>query len=475
MVSRFYPFEHSIQKEYVKDHCDDDATVSGGNGRQDPSSYRFLSLLLSVVLSSMWLTNICVGNKLITSNTVMESQILRDTREKSPSSKYAYTWIIGSINDNDLAYKGFMWDVLISAHVLHKHGSTADFWVYTRLSPDSNLTDLPAEDKRLFHELGIKVKQLEKPQKESFARFVYDKFLTFNMTDYKRVMFLDADMIPLTNLDYLFHLSDPDYNDVPTLLKPHFIVASNGEPCNTGMFMVEPSEENFLKYENIVTRQHEIAKTLPYPHFSRKYGWGVSFSELKKHRFWESVNMTKEKWFFHAAHSDQGLMYYLSRFVVKEYSVVMGNKLQNWSPSKEENNNDADIESEIYDALAPYEGKVTAYQHVCDRKNNHLSKSKWKCSPPYSSLAHFSGRKKPWLSTLHIENINSTSSMDMKGVFYYFFRELNEISIKYNMGIDVANWNTKHLKYFKELPLGRIATYGDHADIIFQNNTKPKS
>ena len=93
------------------------------------------------------------------------------------------------------------------------------------------------------------MKQLETPRKESFAQLVYDKFLTFSMTDYKRVMFLDADTVPLTNLDYLFHLSDPDYMDAPTLLKLNLIFATNGEPCNTAMFIVEPSKEDSTKLQ----------------------------------------------------------------------------------------------------------------------------------------------------------------------------------------------------------------------------------
>jgi hypothetical protein len=134
-------------------------------------------------------------------------------------SPYAYAWVIGGIHEDRLAYKGFMWTIFISAHLLKKLGTTADFWVYVRLSPDSILDDLPPEDRKVLEALGFNIVLLEKPKKESFAQLVYDKFLTINMTDYKRVMFLDADMIPLTGLDFYFHLSDPEYTEVPTLLK----------------------------------------------------------------------------------------------------------------------------------------------------------------------------------------------------------------------------------------------------------------
>ena len=144
----------------------------------------------------------------------------------APSSPYAYVWIIGGIHEDQMSFKGFLWDVLISVSLLRNQGSTADFWLYARLSPDSKRETMLAEDERLLHAMGIHIKYLEKPQRESFAQIVHDKFLTINMTDYKRVMFLDADIIPLTNMDYYFHLSDPDYKDLPTVLKPNFIVVS---------------------------------------------------------------------------------------------------------------------------------------------------------------------------------------------------------------------------------------------------------
>ena len=86
--------------------------------------------------------------------------------------------------------------------------------MHIRLSPNSTLRDLPKEDVRLFRALGVNIVLLDKPEKESFAQLVYDKFLTINMTRYRRVMFMDGDMLPVTNLDYYFQLSDPKYQDI---------------------------------------------------------------------------------------------------------------------------------------------------------------------------------------------------------------------------------------------------------------------
>jgi len=179
-------------------------------------------------------------------NAVEQNQ--NEESVSSSSSPYAYAWVLGGVNEFNSAYKGFISDILISARLLQKAGSIADFWLYVRLSPNSKLETMPEEDLRLLDALGIKVKHLQKLDFESFSNTMYDKFHVLNMTGYKRVIFLDADTIPLPNLDYYFHLSDTDYKELPTLLKPFFIHASRKEPTNGGMFMVEPST---WIYENI--------------------------------------------------------------------------------------------------------------------------------------------------------------------------------------------------------------------------------
>ena len=110
-------------------------------------------------------------------------------------------------------------------------------------------------------------------------------------------------------------------------------------------------------------RQHERAKTLPYPHFHRLDGWGHNFQD--SHDYWEGVSKKATKWHFHAAHSDQGLMYYMAKFVQKDVSIGIGDRIQNWkavdgeeSPGKE---------SDIPGVLAKYQPELLKYQYSCDK------------------------------------------------------------------------------------------------------------
>ena len=399
-----------------------------------------------------------------------------DASVSTASSPYAYFWIIGGIHEDKPSYKGFLWDVLISVNILRKLGSTADMWLYIRLSPDSKLDTLPAEDLRLLAALGIRLKQLDKPRHESFGQLMYDKFLILNMTDYKRVMYLDADVMPLTNLDYYFHLSDPDYTDVPTLLKPNFIMATRGEPCNGGMFFIEPSARVFEQYQETVLRQHEIAKTLPYPHFDKHNGWGYNFQENNDH--WDALNKKGGLWAWYGAHADQGLLYYVTKFIQKDLSIGIGDKVQNFKAV--DGQVKPELESAIAGVLAKYQPPLIAYQYSCDKYGtNSTSKASpdearfmWKCTPPYDSTAHFTGKMKPWQKNIFMQNVGDTYSYRQKAAKNLWFRELNDINDKYKMGLDLWHWNAKHLEELKDSSLGYMPMYSDQADIIEDSTAK---
>jgi len=382
--------------------------------------------------------------------------------DKNPSSPYAYVWIIGGIHEDKPSYKGFVWDVLISVSLLRKTGSTADFWLFVRISPDSKLDQMPDEDLRLLDALGIKVKHLEKPKHESFLQLMYDKFYILEMVEYKRVMFLDADTIPLTNMDFYFHLSDPDYAETPTLMKPFFLYATRGEPANGGMFIVEPSREIYEKYQEAVRLQHEQAKTLPYPYFDKDDGWGYNFQTHNDK--WEGITRSGQRWGWYGAHTDQGLMYYLGKYLSKGVSIAIGPKVQNWNHV--EGQEKPEMESETIGMLAKYQPDLLSYQNSCERKRSDDFMA-WQCSPPYSSFSHFTGSNKPWQNAFHASWLNNRlQSNGKKGPMLLWFKELHSLNEKYDMGIDFENWNEKHLPSMKVSTLGYMPRWADQSEVM---------
>jgi len=385
-----------------------------------------------------------------------------------PSSPYAYAFVLGAINEAKPSYKGFIYSTLVSVRILRRLGSTADCHVFARLSPESNRTALPEEDMRMFAGYNIRVTLLPKLDHESFTQLQYDKFELTQMTEYKRVLYLDADVMPLVNFDTFMKLSDPDCVEVPTLLKPNLIYATRGEPSNGGMFMLEPLEGDTDMMEEIVRKQHESGQKLPYPHFDKVWGWGHSFIEADD--YWEGIK-TKygKRWAWHAAHADQGLLYYFAKYAKKDVSIIIGDRIQSWSatdpaPAKRGNlrgSNDPFRESDTPNTLLMYVGKPLLEVSHCPQDGGQ--RLPWTCHPPYNGWVHFYGKTKPWQNSI---NANQLDNPNIGGARMVWFRELAEVSKDLGLGIDLTKWNEDYLPVMQESPLGYMPMWRDQGQIM---------
>ena len=241
--------------------------------------------------------------------------------------------------------------------------------------------------------------------------------------------------------------------------------ATRGEPCNTGMFMVEPSARIFSEYKAAVKAKEEhVDKYLPQKtnklrdHFDLRLGWGYDF--VKNDDKWVSINKSGNRWRFYAAHSDQGLMYYVARFLYKDVSIAIGRKVENWKgvdgvlkPEKE---------SETMDLLEKYQPKLLAYKNYCD-KPTRSGDYQWTCNPPYDSFAHFFGDRKPWQNKFNSKQFKNSTNDTYRdhAATVVWFRELIALNAKLKMNLDLEHWDEKYLSGMKESPLGYIAKYWD--------------
>ena len=377
------------------------------------------------------------------------------------STPYAYAFLIGGIHEDYPAYKGFLYDVLKAVNILRKLGSKADFWLWTQMSSSSSREKLPADDLKHLKQLGVNVVSLGRAKFESFSHLVVEKFRPLQLTKYKRVMYLDADAIPLVNLDYLFHLSDPDNRATPTILRPNLIVASRKEPCNAGLFMLKPDEGGWERIQQIIQRQKEEGIKLPYPNFDYQRGWGYNFHEHKD--FWEAMLINETNWHYHAGHSDQGLLYYWTKFVKQDVSIVIGDRVQNWIPSggtKPRKENEMRGEP-----LAKYTApRPLAYQNSCDKKKDAFVTF----IVPYRDFSHFMGNRKPWLIKYPKRFLPAKNTVKYNGATEVWFEELVELSDKLNLNINLNRWYKKHYMHMKEPPLGTMAKW---SDVLLELNT----
>ena len=174
-----------------------------------------------------------------------------------------------------------------------------------------------------------------------------------------------------------------------------------------------------------------------FPHFdTATWGWGHDFKGSGDH--WESIQRTGRSWRFYGSQTDQGLWYYFARYVRKNVSIIIGDKLQNW-----DRNDDKDVElplmiNEVEGALAKYSPKPLAIQGNCDEPDRH-------CYPQANDVAHFMAGSKPWLAGTNAPWFRHSNNTDnLNAPTRLWFKELRQLSDILHLGQDIDNWNEKH-------------------------------
>ena len=368
------------------------------------------------------------------------------TAPSTASSPYAYAFLLAGCDPESPSYLGFLFNVLVSTQILKEQGSDADFIILVRMAAHSTATVLPAREVSWLNNQGIKIQYVRKPKTENYMESQMIKFRILEMVEYRRVLFLDADVMPLCNLDYLFKLSDGRN----AVIKENLVVAWTGEPANGGFFMLEPGKERFEELRQIVKRQRAMSRHLPYPHFDEIQGWGHI---IGPNDIWQAFGNRKtgKKWDFYAAYVDQGLLYHYVKYSRKSVTIVSGeasNSVQNWHRGP---NNTVELESVIPAPFKNYTCRKTGRRreeaygaHPAYGNNlNHLH--------PYSDYVHFYYHFKPWLKKQLPAEVTSKEQAGNSIVYWFFV--LRFLNRKLEMGVDFENW-TNYSSIFTEAPLG---------------------
>jgi hypothetical protein len=189
-----------------------------------------------------------------------------------PSSPYAYVFMLWRFDPSDPggSYRGYIANLLIAAKLLRKHGSKADIIAILQLSHYSTHFQLPSEYEQMLSTLNIQVRYLPKETatqvKLNVGGSMFTKFHVYSMTEYQRVLYLDSDILPLANLDYLFDLS------MQGVLKPNVLISGVYQPANGGFFLIEPNARRYEDIQRILQSKGERLgdKAL----FDPVQGWG---------------------------------------------------------------------------------------------------------------------------------------------------------------------------------------------------------
>jgi hypothetical protein len=346
-----------------------------------------------------------------------------NTKNVTTTAPYAYIFLLAGCDPNNPSYRGFLFNILISTELLLKEfQSQAHVVVLVRLAPDTNHTRLAPVEESWLHAVGARIRYLPPPrERETFQEIQLLKFHVLELVQYQRVLYLDSDVMPVCNLDYIFQLS------VQGVLRENMVVAWTQEPANGGFFLLTPKEGAYAFLLQIVQRQKETSQYLPLPHFDKIQGWGHAIGPNDQ---WHSFQRRQSghKWSFYAAWSDQGLLYHYVKYVQRTVSIVLGKTVHNFKPGP---NGTVVLAEELNDPFGSYTCRRTPrgglkkqpyLQHPAHGNNLGMQ-------PPYSDFIHFYSVFKPWAGeegTLEADVSHKHQAQNVRQYWFYLLRRLNE-------------------------------------------------
>jgi len=330
--------------------------------------------------------------------------------------KFAYAFLIAGCDPKNPHYRGYIYSVAVAKQVLLDFGSTNDVVVMIRMHGSSAEDKLPKSDEDILRGMGIIVQYLPRALMDNFHTAMMDKFRILQLTDYDRVLYLDADVIPLSNLDFMFELSTGP--NAP--LEENVGLAYNEEPTNGGFFMLKPNEEDYQLVLKIIEKREREGY-----HFNETIGWG---HQMIPPDGWESLNGHQgSKWDFYGAFTDQGLIYYWTKYVKKKVTIITGDRVKTY----------LEIDGKVQ--LARDEDGHEIFKNVQkgvdNVRTNHHSRTSFSLPNivPYRDFHHFKEKFKPWLT-------NVSKKID-HGPHEFWYEALNKLNDEHGFKINMDEFH----------------------------------
>ena len=312
--------------------------------------------------------------------------------------RFAYAFIISGCTDTSCL--GYVLNAVVAAYVFRNSNSAADMLLMVRMATNHNATHLSQEQESWLHKAGVKLRYLKKVRRDSFGTAQLEKFRVLQLhEDYDRVFFLDADIIPLCNIDYMFQESyRPD-----GILSDYVAMSGSVAPMTGSSFLVTPKEGEFQRVIDIVRRARERSSSRT--GFDRKVGWG---HEMVSPDMWKSWWKSTANWTFYGAHCDQGILYMYFKYILLNFTQIHPEVIQTWREVTE----DAECWRNRTNVIAVDGGKFLA---KVDEDRNSVIKGcggpplgregRWSRAVPYSDFYHFAGGQKPWNQPIFASDI----------------------------------------------------------------------
>jgi hypothetical protein len=258
---------------------------------------------------------------------------------------------------NYVCYLGYLIHLAAVRFLLDVSGSTMDFNILFRIHYGLPNNTLPLTQLKFFSKLRMNIIFIPQKVDGSWKSFTMEKFHVLRFHEYKRIFFIDADVLPLCDMSHYFSMSDQG------VFAPNVIFAFNHEPSNAGLFLVSPERDDWEIFNNISD------------YINPKMGFGIPLSEPA-----EGMKCTYSDWSWQAVKEDQGMLYHWTRYVKKNVTMVNENRLKTW----------VDVNGTVKLVREVRRFRKRCPISIDSRRAsvvNHLA---------LRDFNHFTGRNKPW-------------------------------------------------------------------------------
>ena len=273
-------------------------------------------------------------------------------------AKNAYVTLLSTSKERR-RYIGYLSGIIVAQRSLRVAGSAADFVLLIAASP--GVPRLPRGDEALLDRNQVTYRYVETDWAvKDVDGVMLAKIYCWKMTGYHRIVYMDSDVLPTTNMDFYFSLETTTG------------FAGGVSPLNGGFLVLSPSMSVFEGLRRLVVSRGPLQPgDKPPLDWDPDLGWGRLIGRqdrLDKYEKDGGKLATGSGWSFNAAWSDQGLLYYYFRFLEMEAGLnVVSRRLGQ-----------------------------TKYKTLSYRGGSLLSSTPLGSAGFPELFAHFAGRVKPW-------------------------------------------------------------------------------
>jgi alpha-N-acetylglucosamine transferase len=316
-----------------------------------------------------------------------------ESSSPSPSSPFAYVFMAFGCDPGDVGnrnvthkpgYRPYIANMLVAAELLRRKGTKADIVAMFKFANPHLHSTLPPTDQAMLQAMNIQIRYIpptpkwQSAENKHFTVRILNKIHILNLTEYRRVLFLDGDVLPLANLDYLMELSDRGEWQETVILSTSLV------PMIAGLFVATPNAALFRQVYRMVDKMI-VKNRVPKNHFDVVQGWGHAWDPQTDGPYlWQSNRDKGTLWDYYAANGDQGILYYYPRYMRESLTQILAGEILHFG----KNNSQWKTPSLPPTTSVPFEVPN------CHRWTNNHSAG---CLPPYSDHAHFTHPlAKPW-------------------------------------------------------------------------------